>query len=675
MNTSVLSQPFNQTLRRINYEKIATVLLTVWCLLPLAMAVVCIVSGLTDGETLAVEPGVLSTNFLHTLSVYRTAFFALGFVTVVFALLQIGACWDSIKSRESLKRHPWFYLFAALLLWATISTFLADNLLVALHGNEYNADGLVSYFIFAAVFCCALGIKSEQSKVRLLRLFVAVVDILAVLMLLQAFDVYPFNVIFQSRYASVFIQFNHFGYMLCMASLCSAGLVLFDASQKVRVCCLVSFALLLFTLLVNDTFGCYLAVIVGLVALIVFWFVSGRRKVTGIVALLIVFVALTIVGCSGVLVPLRGSSLSNNLPQLFHDVVAVGTAADDSGRAGTGRMHLWIKALEMIPERPLFGYGPEGLLGAYQSLNGEALPHNELIQCAVTLGIPALLFYLAALVLLAVRQLRDLKALSPMTIVAAVIVVGYFTSSLFGCTMIHTMPYYWMALGFTACLADPEQALFKLPRIDEGADANAGVTDDNDDADDGADADSNADVADIAALDANIDAGLTANVDASINAAPEADASAPTPAPTESQLSRIAKLACFLVVVIVIGLLAYRGVEKSAEMGREACDLTAQEDAIAFVNIMLDNGDIEEPTEFWYDAARFTLSSYSDEAPEPCGAGTALDGGETTSSVSYYKNTYGYDTSLDYTDKAIHVTVDPNADEDDRIQIEWVPVS
>ena len=117
----------------------------------------------------------------------------------------------------------------------------------------------------------------------------------------------------------------------------------------------------------------------------------------------------------------------------------------------------------MIPDRPIFGYGPEGLTGDYAAAVGVDRPHNELIQYAVFLGIPALLMYLSALITLFVRQWRNMKQLSGLTIVAAGVVVGYVTSSLFGNTMFNTVPYYWMMLSFAACLPQPEMRLFGNP--------------------------------------------------------------------------------------------------------------------------------------------------------------------------------------------------------------------
>ena len=83
-----------------------------------------------------------------------------------------------------------------------------------------------------------------------------------------------------------------------------------------------------------------------------------------------------------------------------------------------------------------------------------------------------MLLYLSALVSLAAKQLRKLKELSPTTVMAMVVVIGYFASSLFGNTMFNTSLYFWMMLGFAAC-APPGSFLFGAASDARAADSAA----------------------------------------------------------------------------------------------------------------------------------------------------------------------------------------------------------
>ena len=458
---------------RNGLENGAFAILVLWILLPVAMSVICVYYGFSYGYDKVFSDVTHAALFELTLAAYRRAFLVLGSVTILLAIVSIALHWKTVISRESLTKQPWLYIFAALLAWAAVSTALSDNPAAAFGGSGYRTDGLFSYFVYAAVFCCALSIKEEWRRKALFRMFVMVVDVLCVIMVCEALHVHPIRQFFQSPYASVFNQFNHFGYVLCMSSLCSAALFLWDRSKAFGPVYILSFAFQYTTLLINDTFGCYLAAIVGLLAIFVFWFRCGQRPDARLIVPVALAVLLSLASYGGAFSAVRNSDVGSNFSQLANDLVAIEKGDPEARRAGTGRMALWAEAVGMIPERPLFGYGPEGLTGDYMAKMGVDRPHNEFIQYAVFLGVPALLLYLAALITMTAMQWRRLKKLPATTVVAAVVVVGYLASSFVGNTMFNTAPYFWMTLGFASCLPDgkslltepSEECFGKLPQL------------------------------------------------------------------------------------------------------------------------------------------------------------------------------------------------------------------
>ena len=454
MEQGLLSQQIDfDFLRGVKAERIAFGLLSTWCIMPLFVALVAFVCGMTDGTTINTPDVPDDINYFLTIRVFRRSFLVLGSITIIFAATQLVSCWKTLISKDFIKKHPWILLLALLLLWAAISTSLSDNPIPQFVGSSIRCDGLFSYFIYAAIFCCALRIQNNSYKKWLFRLFVGVVDVLSIIMICQAAKVYPFYQVFEAPYAAVFNQFNHFGYMLCMSSLCAVGLFLYDDAKRFGVAHIASFAFLVLTLLLNDTFGCYLAVFVGVCVTILLWIRSGRKAEARIFIPMGIFIILSLISFFGLLAPLQqGGGVAKNFFQLGFDLNAIGAGDDAAKVAGTGRMTLWIEALKMIPYRPVFGYGPEGLMQDYAILVGTDRPHCELIQYAVFLGIPALILYLSAIISLFICQWNNLKELSTMTIVAAGVVVGYLASSLVGNTMFNTAPYFWMMLGFASCL-------------------------------------------------------------------------------------------------------------------------------------------------------------------------------------------------------------------------------
>ncbi len=461
MGNGLLSKPVDlKFLRKVTAERVSFAFLALWCLLPAAMVGVCLWLGISQGYAFDAETTPYGPVYYQLFPLYRRAFLVLGSLTIAFALSQVAMCWKSIASIESVKAHPWFYLLAALLVWAVASTLLSDNPWLQFAGTQYRCDGLYSYFIYGSVLVCALRLHGERLRMCVLRLFVGVADALCIVMICQALHVPVIWQCFEAPYAVVFNNLNHFGYILCMASLCAMGLYLHDGTGKWGLAHIASFGLLVFTLLANDTFGCYLAVLVGMGAVGLFYVKSGHAWGTRLAMPLAVFAALSLVNLCGLMAPLNPHGLGASIFQLGTDVSAINDGSPEAGRAGSGRFKLWVAALQMIPERPIFGYGPEGLIGAYQARMNLDRPHNEIIQYAVFLGIPGLLLYLSALLSLAVQQWKRLKSLGSITLVAMGIVVGYVVSSLFGNTMFNTSPYFWMMLGFAAQGHNSAERLF-----------------------------------------------------------------------------------------------------------------------------------------------------------------------------------------------------------------------
>ena len=597
-----------------NVELLGCAILLAWCVLPVVIACLAIIFGCTDGVTLVGDEPKAGQNFLRTQEAYRLLFHVLGCITLIYAIMQIAFNWRNLRSLDSFKKQPWLYLLAGLLVWAMISTLLADDPLTAILGYEYNSDGFIGYTFYASVFVCALSIRSERLRALVLRAFIVMVDVMSIVMLLESFDVYPFHWLFQSPRAAVFVQFNHLGYLLCMGGLAASAMSIRETPVALKVLHLASFTLIAVTLVINDTFGSYLAVWVGLLAMLVFFGKNAGRVNFWMLLPLVLYAVVSVVSFSDVLATVTGATVGSNFVRLSQDVSNISTGSDAALSAGTGRMKLWVEALKMIPERPLFGYGPEGLMGDYDAVAGAIRPHNEFIQCAVFLGVPALLLYLAALLSLFVAQVRRLKQLTPTTLVAATIAIGYAASSFFGCTMFGTAPYYWMALGLAACLPKEENHVFGLESF-------------------------------------NISTTQT------------------------SPSNRVLKVASLLAVLAIMGVALYHGLERSVEASREACDLSTQDAAYYTAALALEMGKIEAPTDYLFDANTYSLSHIEGEKPTAYGQGTQVDGRATRSSMLRCENAYGYDVLSDYTDKVIEVSVDPTAGEDERIQLRWIDAS
>ena len=94
-----------------------------------------------------------------------------------------------------------------------------------------------------------------------------------------------------------------------------------------------------------------------------------------------------------------GSTLLDRMVLLAHQLEASRESTAALNNLGSNRWFLWRLGVKYALEKPLFGYGPENLGHLYYTISPDLSdrPHNELIQIAASLGIPALGFYLVGL--------------------------------------------------------------------------------------------------------------------------------------------------------------------------------------------------------------------------------------------------------------------------------------
>ena len=243
------------------------------------------------------------------------------------------------------------------------------------------------------------------------------------------------------RYAAIFYNTNHYGYYLTTIVAVSTGLYLTSRRILVQIFYLFIFSLNTWCLIINNTFGCYLAVFfICICAPALLYKVSKKLSKTKIMMPLMLFMLLTISS---------SQIVKNNFQVLSADVKNIATENTSAKNAGSKRWELWTNGLDLIKNKPIFGYGPENLGKEYLTRSiDQDRPHNEYLQYALFLGIPALILYITALILLLKNWLAELSNLSSSIFVCGLAVISYLCSAFFGNTMFYTSIYFFLLLGY-----------------------------------------------------------------------------------------------------------------------------------------------------------------------------------------------------------------------------------
>lgn len=432
------------------------ILFIIWLIIPLLKEI-----KITAGITLAYE-----YQFMEVV----------GLVGIYLFSYYIYETIKNTKDKKALfKELMPFVLLILYLIWTLISCAFAKDTNKAFYGNSYRKEGYITYLIYGGFFASAFLIKSSKIKKILLNIFLIVtISNIAIIKLVHVNTDLVKYFYFNELNSAVFENLNHYGYYLLLAMMTACFLFIKEKKLWLKILYVLGYIILLYTLILNNTFGSYLA---GAITLIIFLIYAIRNKkyIKSTFSAILIFVILSCI------VTQNGKNIAmNNFKMLFNDISKIlnitqeeksDNKAEESNKeteennkteeinnktttkswekAGSGRAKLWRYGLIMISQKPILGYGAENLEAEYAKYNVNAdRPHNLLIQLATTSGIPGLLLYVSAIAIILFRGIKYLKVDDEVYLVAYFVTLAYLISAMFGNSMYYTSPYFFIFLGF-----------------------------------------------------------------------------------------------------------------------------------------------------------------------------------------------------------------------------------
>ena len=355
-------------------------------------------------------------------------FYVCGAIFIFTSALLI---YKNIKNKK-FKPQKWDICFMLLLFWGLFSVFFAADKELAILGS-HRLDGYFSYLIYASVYIVVRTLKSENLRLWIIRILSVAITSLC------------FDFIIKESITSIFFNQNHFAYILTIGTMLLSGLFIYERKLYIKIIYTILFSINLYTLICVDTFGSYLGVLFGVIFTLILMVISQKEKRFILSSAIIVTAFLLI----SIIVDSQTHILRNNFNVLGSDVEKIATNAEDVDDAGSYRIRLWKHSLKYIKEKPLFGYGPEGTyyVWIFEDDMGYDRPHNEYIQTALFMGIPAAIFYIVGLILLFINCIKNRKQLPSYAIISGTAVFAYCISAFFGNSMYYTTPYFFMMLG------------------------------------------------------------------------------------------------------------------------------------------------------------------------------------------------------------------------------------
>lgn len=378
------------------------------------------------------------------------------------------------------------FLFIIYMLWTWISCLLAKNITKAFLGDGYRKEGWFMYVVYGSIFTCAFFTKSKKFKELIINTFLIVMIL----------DIVLLNFTNRGRFfrtflpadikVSTFPNSNHYGYYLLLGTIISFMQCIIHKNKCLKVVYLSAYCILLHNLIINNTFGCYLALGVTLIMLIIINIIKKQKVILSIVGLSIFIIMSIFVRYNKV------NIVKNNFLSLYKNYLLLKDKKEKENKildkqdrkeegnkildkndkeeeedeildkkdredeedkilakVGSGRGRLWKYGIKFILKKPILGYGADNLGVEYASKNiSQDRPHNIIIQLATTSGLIGLFLYTGAVGIIIVKGYKKINSENSTSKVYFFAIIAYFISAMFGNSTVLTSPYLYILLGF-----------------------------------------------------------------------------------------------------------------------------------------------------------------------------------------------------------------------------------
>ena len=387
-------------------------------------------------------------NYLHF--GYTTYFeFAIYFIGLSGILEYIIYIIKKIKDKEfDIKKMIPQILIGILLIISIIASIYSNDSYLSFFGEGYRKEGLIVYIMYIGYILAASIIKNKKYVSNIFKIIIFSALFIIIMPLFR----YDFS---YKNFSNVFFQFNHYGYYL-MISTMLAGFMFVHNTKIKKIIYLLMYIFLIYILILNDTFGCYLAISISLTFSFIYSIIKKYKRVD-IIILIVTFVAASfLISHFDIKIGERikvGNTqgiVSNNISTFSSDVKKIISKDENSNtdRVGTGRGKLWKWAWKYTVNHPIIGGGMESLNSYYKDNNVKSdRPHNIMLQVSSFIGIPGAILYLSLILYLAIVNLKNINK-NTINYMVYVTAMCYYISSNFGNSMFYTSPYFMILLGF-----------------------------------------------------------------------------------------------------------------------------------------------------------------------------------------------------------------------------------
>lgn len=367
------------------------------------------------------------------------------------------------KGLISIRLSREFIPLAVFALFVVVSTIFSPYIVQAILGREFRKEGLLTYISYFLIlfFCYNYAYQTGNIKTILFPLLVSS-SLISIYGILQYFGIDPIPRD-PARVSWTFSSFStlgnpdFLGSYLSMTFPLSLSLYLLTKDKLYPlffyICTVLSYGALICTQARSAWIGVIFSLAVMLVLFIRSSFLKNIKLYIFIVSAVIITILLNSV---------HNGAISSKFSTLADDYKKIiSSDSREKSTAGSQRVFIWSRTMNYLFDRPILGSGPDTFDRVFQMSSEEAefhfgskiayvdKAHNEYLQIAITLGLPALFAYLIFLFMVAFKSISFIRKgnCSKYTICLFFGFLAYITQAFFNISVVSVAPVFWSLLG------------------------------------------------------------------------------------------------------------------------------------------------------------------------------------------------------------------------------------
>lgn len=337
---------------------------------------------------------------------------------------------------------------------AILSTIFSKDIYMSLLGSYERFEGLFTIITYILIYYNSkYYFKNYKNFINIVSIIYISICIFAIIQFYITPNFYLVPV-FQRGAAGTFGNTNFMGSFVSIILPAFILGAIFKNRKLYYIGCAFGFSAMLLCLARSS----WVAFVISMISIIIYLILKKNKKYfkrffTIIILFILCFTALALLD--------KNDRFINKINIAQQELsTAIQSGLDD--KMGSGRIAIWKLTGKLILKVPIFGCGVDalevGLAKILPEENSEFISragvyidkaHNEYLQIAATMGIPALIVYLIFIGMIVFPGIKNMEKSKVITLYT-VVIISYLIQAFFNISTIGIAPIFWFILGLAS---------------------------------------------------------------------------------------------------------------------------------------------------------------------------------------------------------------------------------